>query len=149
MVDTRAAFEAVVAVAAFQAVVAVTALEVISAGVAEETVVTGAAHDGLDVHDRLQRRSAVDEAHVTAGEVDIDRRRRRGEGEGDGVEAVAAIEGVDMRATVEQVVAGARSEEHTSELQSLMRISYAVFCLKKKKQKHEQQWQHHQPKQHK
>src|SRR3546814_1360627 len=30
--------------------------------------------------------------------------------------------------------AGTRSEEHTSELQSLMRISYAVFCLKKKKQ---------------
>src|SRR3546814_7855269 len=29
--------------------------------------------------------------------------------------------------------AGDRSEEHTSELQSLMRISYAVFCLKKKK----------------
>src|SRR3546814_9672144 len=28
---------------------------------------------------------------------------------------------------------GKRSEEHTSELQSLMRISYAVFCLKKKK----------------
>src|SRR3546814_8589971 len=32
-------------------------------------------------------------------------------------------------------VALARSEEHTSELQSLMRISYAVFCLKKKKDK--------------
>src|SRR3546814_7085449 len=31
----------------------------------------------------------------------------------------------------------ARSEEHTSELQSLMRISYAVFCLKKKKNKNE------------
>src|SRR3546814_8717347 len=30
---------------------------------------------------------------------------------------------------------GARSEEHTSELQSLMRISYAVFCLKKKTKK--------------
>src|SRR3546814_10036120 len=30
-----------------------------------------------------------------------------------------------------------RSEEHTSELQSLMRISYAVFCLKKKKQQHQ------------
>src|SRR3546814_1393979 len=29
-----------------------------------------------------------------------------------------------------------RSEEHTSELQSLMRISYAVFCLKKQKQQH-------------
>src|SRR3546814_7458380 len=31
------------------------------------------------------------------------------------------------------VLLGPRSEEHTSELQSLMRISYAVFCLKKKK----------------
>src|SRR3546814_3173791 len=31
----------------------------------------------------------------------------------------------------------ARSEEHTSELQSLMRISYAVFCLKKKKNEHD------------
>src|SRR3546814_5295118 len=30
-----------------------------------------------------------------------------------------------------------RSEEHTSELQSLMRISYAVFCLKKKKTEHQ------------
>src|SRR3546814_8609234 len=33
--------------------------------------------------------------------------------------------------------AGMRSEEHTSELQSLMRISYAVFCLKKKKCTHQ------------
>src|SRR3546814_9969750 len=32
-----------------------------------------------------------------------------------------------------------RSEEHTSELQSLMRISYAVFCLKKKKKKRDYQ----------
>src|SRR3546814_10184031 len=31
------------------------------------------------------------------------------------------------------LIAAMRSEEHTSELQSLMRISYAVFCLKKKK----------------
>src|SRR3546814_1395293 len=39
----------------------------------------------------------------------------------------------------ELIAAAHRSEEHTSELQSLMRISYAVFCLKKKKnntQKH-------------
>src|SRR3546814_8966914 len=36
-------------------------------------------------------------------------------------------------ADIEDAVA--RSEEHTSELQSLMRISYAVFCLKKKKHK--------------
>src|SRR3546814_4729157 len=36
-------------------------------------------------------------------------------------------------------VNGARSEEHTSELQSLMRISYAVFCLKKKNTYHRRQ----------
>src|SRR3546814_7687831 len=35
----------------------------------------------------------------------------------------------------------ARSEEHTSELQSLMRISYAVFCLKKKKQTNNKTYQ--------
>src|SRR3546814_4493150 len=35
-----------------------------------------------------------------------------------------------------------RSEEHTSELQSLMRTSYAVFCLKKKKQKQHKQYKH-------
>src|SRR3546814_7662215 len=40
-------------------------------------------------------------------------------------DAVARLEGLEGIA---------RSEEHTSELQSLMRISYAVFCLKKKKQ---------------
>src|SRR3546814_7831565 len=34
----------------------------------------------------------------------------------------------------EAICGGGRSEEHTSELQSLMRISYAVFCLKKKTQ---------------
>src|SRR3546814_5031779 len=34
---------------------------------------------------------------------------------------------------------GSRSEEHTSELQSLMRISYAVFCLQKKKDKNTQE----------
>src|SRR3546814_10328840 len=36
----------------------------------------------------------------------------------------------------------ARSEEHTSELQSLMRISYAVFCLKKKKKTHKENINH-------
>src|SRR3546814_6659825 len=34
-------------------------------------------------------------------------------------------------------ITNARSEEHTSELQSLMRISYAVFCLKKKNKKNQ------------
>src|SRR3546814_4038913 len=40
-----------------------------------------------------------------------------------------------MRLIVSMTSAAVRSEEHTSELQSLMRISYAVFCLKKKKEK--------------
>src|SRR3546814_3827742 len=39
---------------------------------------------------------------------------------------------------------GDRSEEHTSELQSLMRISYAVFCLKKKQFAYEHTAYHHQ-----
>src|SRR3546814_4104120 len=42
-------------------------------------------------------------------------------------------EGNERRLTIGKVrQAGCRSEEHTSELQSLMRISYAVFCLNKK-----------------
>src|SRR3546814_2775466 len=44
-----------------------------------------------------------------------------------------AVEG--SRPGARRHVAPARSEEHTSELQSLMRISYAVFCLKKKKKR--------------
>src|SRR3546814_3378521 len=43
-----------------------------------------------------------------------------------------SVPGADHGAVADLGCAG-RSEEHTSELQSLMRISYAVFCLKKKK----------------
>src|SRR3546814_5078764 len=39
-------------------------------------------------------------------------------------------------------MADIRSEEHTSELQSLMRISYAVFCLKKKKNNQDKPYKH-------
>src|SRR3546814_1038567 len=42
-------------------------------------------------------------------------------------------EAEDMLAKFERRGCATRSEEHTSELQSLMRISYAVFCLKKNK----------------
>src|SRR3546814_3806341 len=42
----------------------------------------------------------------------------------------------DCRAANSPEGTGERSEEHTSELQSLMRISYAVFCLKKKTKKY-------------
>src|SRR3546814_9298585 len=57
------------------------------------------------------------------------------------VEIIAgAPEEADFGAFVPHAVLAAlaeRSEEHTSELQSLMRISYAVFCLTKKKYKHD------------
>src|SRR3546814_8175701 len=47
----------------------------------------------------------------------------------------AAISGQSANSTPPMVsLLHKRSEEHTSELQSLMRISYAVFCLKKKKE---------------
>src|SRR3546814_155603 len=49
--------------------------------------------------------------------------------------AVAFLRRGHDRETIVVVVSN-RSEEHTSELQSLMRISYAVFCLKKKKKQH-------------
>src|SRR3546814_5734644 len=42
------------------------------------------------------------------------------------------VAGLGIALDVGEEAFGARSEEHTSELQSLMRISYAVFCLKKK-----------------
>src|SRR3546814_5149741 len=58
----------------------------------------------------------------------------------DGIEDEDLIEHEDMVVTVtlqgyikRTSLDSFRSEEHTSELQSLMRISYAVFCLKKKK----------------
>src|SRR3546814_1263314 len=44
-----------------------------------------------------------------------------------------ACPGVDVPTVTARAHTQLRSEEHTSELQSLMRLSYAVFCLKKKK----------------
>src|SRR3546814_8400310 len=69
--------------------------------------------------------------------------------------AAVSIDSCEPRASAWKAIArdrasngvpGNRSEEHTSELQSLMRISYAVFCLKKKKNNkkltHEQKNRH-------
>src|SRR3546814_3120288 len=49
------------------------------------------------------------------------------------IEAFMALDRRRAEETLRPWRLDARSEEHTSELQSLMRISYAVFCLKKKK----------------
>src|SRR3546814_2520320 len=56
-----------------------------------------------------------------------------GEGELAGLEALVPAQCQRQQADSDVDVPDPRSEEHTSELQSLMRISYAVFCLKKKK----------------
>src|SRR3546814_10364712 len=50
-------------------------------------------------------------------------------------QADATRDSVLISAAAKGAFPDTRSEEHTSELQSLMRISYAVFCLKKKKDK--------------
>src|SRR3546814_8902712 len=52
--------------------------------------------------------------------------------DGSGTTLSDSLHRIDKAAVVDALTK-ARSEEHTSELQSLMRISYAVFCLKKKK----------------
>src|SRR3546814_4238055 len=65
----------------------------------------------------------------------------------DGAERAAATDRRIADATQESIVRNtvARSEEHTSELQSLMRISYAVFCLNKqnRQKQHKKTIRHH------
>src|SRR3546814_5144997 len=95
-------------------------------------------HDG--VGKRRKRQNDVDElprrqlfVRVLEDRLELDRAGRRidciideEDPPHDGRLAVLRYVGGDVHRTF-------RSEEHTSELQSLMRISYAVFCLKKKK----------------
>src|SRR3546814_1581437 len=66
--------------------------------------------------------------------------RKKGRKEGESGESVAGAYVADPRVGMHQWIGSVdiRSEEHTSELQSLMRNSYAVFCLKKKKQQYKQ-----------
>src|SRR3546814_6760192 len=72
-------------------------------------------------------RDLVAQFHDRLVDRDVRRRGERRVVETEEVEVRAAV-GDSLGAGVQQ----RRSEEHTSELQSLMRISYAVFCLKKK-----------------
>src|SRR3546814_7957949 len=67
---------------------------------------------------------------AATGRTDISFTLPRGEGQ----TAMAALAGMQDQVGYESLqYDDSRSEEHTSELQSLMRISYAVFCLKKNK----------------
>src|SRR3546814_10287364 len=81
-------------------------------------------------------------AHIAVGEalapivVDEEDREKRGLGGpvDIGLDAIVVHPGGPQRPCAAQSIFADRSEEHTSELQSPMRRSYAVFCLKKKKQ---------------
>src|SRR3546814_4436402 len=86
---------------------------------------------GLIPGDHLDQRafSHIEQRHVSRAVSDglsngVRELRRVGEND-----LLLGLEVVEQGAAREK---GGRSEEHTSELQSLMRISYAVFCLKKK-----------------
>src|SRR3546814_6121684 len=97
-----------------------------------------------DLH-RLTRRHVGDHAVRVVGDVAAQpgevaaRHRRAGHHQEGGLgEARDGEVGLDAAAVVQPLgvddaARRHKSEEHTSELQSLMRISYAVFCLKKKK----------------
>src|SRR3546814_5127733 len=88
-------------------------------------------------------RQDVRHADLMAGEVPVPVHarhelgvlRRILEADEEGVDVVRpALAGLDDQRQIRRQ----RSEEHTSELQSLMRISYAVFCLNKKKKKQQE-----------
>src|SRR3546814_1341342 len=76
--------------------------------------------------DRARGHRAAQDQHHAQRRRSRDRPARCRTGRGAGMTQRFVVTGTDTDI-------GKRSEEHTSELQSLMRISYAVFCLKKKK----------------
>src|SRR3546814_2783520 len=85
--------------------------------------------------------SAAGTGRMTMSDIEAIQAQLLGEieaaGDANAVEAlrVAALGKAGSITALLKTLGGMRSEEHTSELQSLMRISYAVFCLKKKKKK--------------
>src|SRR3546814_8972813 len=89
--------------------------------------------DDLEAVALAQRRL---EARRPGNEAAVHRRRHLGALVAELLQhAVEALPGYIKRLAVQHDAHRSRSEEHTSELQSLMRISYAVFCLNKKKKK--------------
>src|SRR3546814_4060448 len=81
--------------------------------------------------DRDTRRAAAEEARARLSQAIADRDLARINLER--AEVRSPVNGIVTNFQLRRGIYANRSEEHTSELQSLMRISYAVFCLKKKK----------------
>src|SRR3546814_4145615 len=85
---------------------------------------------GIGIGDEVAGKSgevALRMLALAVGAVEVGRRRRRA------ATVRALVAHIDPQPPGFGLAHARRSEEHTSELQSLMRISYAVFCLKKKK----------------
>src|SRR3546814_8138657 len=95
-----------------------------------DCVGTGSEHFAID--DQRIRTADADAASATAA---ITIRQHEGARSAAQQPPQRAPEFARRRLDIEIAQRCSRSEEHTSELQSLMRISYAVFCLKKKKKK--------------
>src|SRR3546814_1997049 len=92
----------------------------------------GLAAGVLALHLVVLPQRAVEQQQVGAGHLRLQVRRERRAGR-DVEEAAHAGAVGAQRLDAQRDGVFRRSEEHTSELQSLMRISYAVFCLKKKR----------------
>src|SRR3546814_7913560 len=99
-----------------------------------------------DAHRRVQRVLEVQARESMCSRIQFGNRRRvnggdcglqRGHGEPVGREPTSRARDRLVDPVLPLLATLGRSEEHTSELQSLMRISYAVFCLKKKTNKQE------------
>src|SRR3546814_3716548 len=92
--------------------------------------------EGNSYGDGNRRRDATDESSARGAEGELYRRdARKPRGTHRPHRPRDRVAGRQCRRIRQGGERGFRSEEHTSELQSLMRISYAVFCLKKKKKK--------------
>src|SRR3546814_6423435 len=94
--------------------------------------------DGMELLRRLREKSAIPVIFLTSKDDELDEALGLAMGADDYIAKpfsqrllIARIRAVLRRAEMRATPVDERSEEHTSELQSLMRISYAVFCLKK------------------
>src|SRR3546814_2907926 len=105
-----------------------TALDQVERELAEGTF--GFVPSDEDIHTAVERRAT--ELAPAAAKMHTGRSRNDQIATDLRLYAKRALTGIAQRTVALQQVLLDRSEEHTSELQSLMRISYAVFCLKKK-----------------
>src|SRR3546814_1312248 len=109
-------------------------------------IVTGAAGR---IGKSVVRRLVEEEARVVAADINVDAAQALVAEFGSQAIAIGfdSADEASIKALMDQTMAhfGSidRSEENTSELQSLMRTSYAVFCLNKKKIQVHRQWPHH------